>query len=249
MLSRKKLSLLTVAAGVMLVPGLLLVKARGSDHADTPAIAASPGLDLTDVFIFPSPVDSTKVVLVMNVHPLIVSGVTSTVFDPNVLYQFKIANKGSAAAPVENLVIQAKFTGTGTNQTVQIAGPIAPTMTGTQSVFQTPDPTSGAINTIFTTSTGIKVFAGTREDPFFFDLEAFFNVLPDRGTTLPTPIGRPAPANPDQPQSTTFNAPGVATDTLKGYNVLTIVLEMPRTMLTNGGDGTGKIRLWCTTSK
>jgi hypothetical protein len=249
MLSRKKLSLLTVAAGVMLVPGLLLVKARGSDHADTPAIAASPGVDLTDVFIFPSPVDSTKVVLVMNVHPLIVSGVTSTVFDPNVLYQFKIANKGSAAAPVENLVIQAKFTGTGTNQTVQIAGPIAPTMTGTQSVFQTPDPTSGAINTIFTTSTGIKVFAGTREDPFFFDLEAFFNVLPDRGTTLPTPIGRPAPANPDQPQSTTFNAPGVATDTLKGYNVLTIVLEMPRTMLTNGGDGTGKIRLWCTTSK
>ena len=46
-----------------------------------------------------------------------------------------------------------------------------------------------------------------------------------------------------------FNPPGVATDTLKGYNLLTIVLEMPRTMLTNGGDGSGKIRLWCTTSK
>ncbi|MCW3098174.1 MAG: hypothetical protein JWL77_3792 [Chthonomonadaceae bacterium] len=249
MLSRKKLSLLTVAAGVMLVPGLLMVKARGSDHADTPAIAANPGVDLTDVFIFPSPADSTKVVLVMNVHPLIPSGVTSTIFDPDALYQFKIANKGDVKLPVENLVIQAKFTGTGTNQTVQIAGPVAPTMTGTKSVFQTPDPTSGTINTVFTTSSGIKVFAGTREDPFFFDLEAFFNVLPDRGTTIPPPVGRPAPANPNQPQSTTFNAPGVATDTLKGYNVLTIVLEMPRTMLTNGGDGTGKIRLWCTTSK
>ena len=249
MLSRKKLGLMTAAVGVMLIPGMMLVKARGSDHADTPAIAANPGVDLTDVFIFPSPTDSTKVVLAMNVHPLIPSGVTNTVFDPDALYQFKIANAGDPKLPVENLVIQAKFSGTGTNQTVQIAGPVKPSMTGTKSVFETPDATSGAINTIFTTGSGIKVFAGTREDPFFFDLEQFFNILPDRGTPLPPPIGRNPPANPNQPQLTTFSAPGVATDTLKGYNLLTIVLEMPRTMLTNGGDGSGKIRVWCTTSK
>ena len=121
MLSRKKLGLMTVAAGVVLVPGLLLVKARGSDHADTPAIAANPGIDLTDVFIFPSPTDPTKVVLVMTVHPLIPSGVTNTSFDPDALYQFKIANAGDPKMPVENLVIQAKFSGTGTGQTVQIA--------------------------------------------------------------------------------------------------------------------------------
>ena len=249
MLSRKKLGLLAAAAGIVLFPGLLLVKARGSDHADTPAIAANPGVDLTDVFIFPSPADAAKVVLVMNVHPLIPSGVTSTTFDPSVLYQFKIANAGDPKHPVENLVIQAKFTGTGTNQTVQIAGPVKPSMTGTKSVFERPDAASGQINTVFTTGSGIKVFAGTREDPFFFDLEQFFNILPDRGTPLPPPVGRNPPANPNMPQSTTFNPPGVATDTLKGYNLLTIVLEMPRTMLTNGGDGSGKIRLWCTTSK
>jgi len=249
MLSRKKLGLMAVAAGVLLVPGSLLVKARGSDHADTPAIAASPGVDLTDVYVFPSPTDATKVVLAMNVHPLIASGVTSTVFDPNTLYQFKITNKTGVAPITENLVIQAKFTGTGTNQTVQIVGPVAPTRAGTQSVFQTPDSVSGTINTIFTTSSGIKVFVGTREDPFFFDLEAFFNILPDRGTTVPPPIGRNPPADPNAPQTTSFNPPGTATDTLKGFNVLTIVLEMPRTMLTNGGDGTGKIAVWCTTSK
>ncbi len=252
MLSRKKRGLVAAVAGVMLVPGLLLVKARGSDHADTPAIAATPGADLTDVFIFPSPVDASKVVLVMNVHPLIPSGVTNTVFDPSVLYQFKLSNNtnlSTAALPVENLVIQAKFSGTGTDQTVQIVGPIVPTMTGAKSVFQTPDPTSGKINTIFTTSSGIKVFAGTREDPFFFDLEQFFNILPDRGTPLPPPTGRTAPANPDAPQQLSFLPPGTATDTLKGFNLLTIVLEMPRTMLTTGGDGSGKIRLWCTTSK
>lgn len=248
MLSRKKL-VMAAAAGILLVPTLLMVKARGSDHADTPAIAANPGVDLTDVYLFPSPTDSTKVVLVMNVHPLIPSGVTNTVFDPDALYQFKIANKGSATAPVENLVIQAKFTGAGASQKVQIAGPVAPTMTGTKSVFQTPDATSGTINTVFTTSSGIKVFAGTREDPFFFDLEQFFNILPDRGTPIPPPIGRTAPADPNAPQAASFNPPGTAVDALKGYNVLSIVLEMPRTMLTNGGDGTGKIRLWCTTSK
>ena len=249
MLSRKKFGLMTAAVGVMLVPGLLIVKARGSDHADTPAIAANPGVDLTDVFIFPSPSDASKVVLVMNVHPLIPAGVTSTVFDPDALYQFKIANAGDPKAPVENLVIQAKFTGNGGNQTVQIAGPVKPSRTGSQSVFETPDATSGQINSVFTTGSGIKVFAGTREDPFFFDLEQFFNILPDRGTPLPVPLGRVAPPNPNQPQQTSFLPPGVAMDGLKGYNLLTIVLEMPRTMLTNGGDGSGKIRLWCTTSK
>lgn len=249
MLSRKKVGLTAAFLGIMTVPGFMLLKARGSDHADTPAIAAAPGTDLTDVYIFPSPTDSTKVVLVMNVHPLIASGVTNTVFDPDVLYQFKIANIGDPKLPVENLVLQAKFTGTGTNQTVQIAGPIKPSMTGTKSVFETPDSVTGTINTVFTTSTGIKVFAGTREDPFFFDLEQFFNILPDRGTTLPTPLGRTAPANPNQPQTTTFNPPGTAVDALKGFNLLTIVLEMPRTLLTQGGDGSGKIRLWCTTSK
>src|SRR5690242_12312639 len=101
--SRWKLVLLTV--GVVLIPALFFARARGSDHADTPAIAALPGTDLTDVFLFPSPQNAANVVLVMCLHPLIPTGQAARVdFDPNVLYQFKIDNTGDN---VEDLVIQA----------------------------------------------------------------------------------------------------------------------------------------------
>jgi hypothetical protein len=227
---------LAIAAGAA-----IHFEARASDHADTPAIAATPGVDLTDVFLFPSPVNPNNVVLVMNVHPLIPSGQgLSTVFDPNVLYQFKIDNTGDFK---EDLVIQAKFSGTGANQKVQIAGPVKPERIGTQAVFERPDPVVGTINTTFTTSNGMTVFAGAREDPFFFDLNQFFTILPDRET----PINGIPVANPDAPQATSFRAPGQAQDFLRGLNVLSIVVELPKSMLR--GATTSKIGLWCTTSK
>jgi len=243
----KALCALTLA----LVPAMFLMRAHASDHADTPAIAATPGADLTDVFVFPSPTNANNVVLVMNVHPLIPSGMgPSTFFDPNVLYQFKIDNVGDN---VEHLVIQAKFGSTGANQTVQIAGPIAPSRIGTTAVLETTSSVTGVYNKTFTTSNGMTVFAGPREDPFFFDLDQFFTILPDRasplGPTVKTSSGTTvstAPADPNKPQAATFNGfPGTpaAQDFLKGFNVLSIVVELPKSML-----GTGKIGVWCTTS-
>jgi len=89
----------------------------------------------------------------------------------------------------------------------------------------------------------LQVFAGAREDPFFFDLNQFFTILPDRATPITgTPI-----ANPDQPQAATFRAPGAAQDFLVGLNVLSIVVELPKSQLI--GAGSGKIALWCTTSR
>jgi hypothetical protein len=241
--SRRKLALIGLA--IALVPAFVLVRARGSDHADTPTIAATPGADLTDVFIFPSPADSTKAVLVMNVHPLIPLGQgPSTIFDPNVLYQFKIDNTGDN---VEDLVIQAKFAGNSPgSQVAYITGPVAPVTTGTVTQYAgTPDSVTGVINTTFTTSTGMKVFTGAREDPFFFDLSQFFTILPDRATPVNGVAVPPAQAN--VPQSTTWRAAGVAQDYLANFNVLSIVIELPKSRLIGSGDG--NIRLWCTTSK
>ncbi|HLK56816.1 MAG TPA: DUF4331 family protein [Chthonomonadaceae bacterium] len=240
--SRKKIVLL--AAGVLLVPALLLVKmkAHGSDHADTPAIAALPGTDLTDLYIFPSPTNSNNVVLAMCVHPLIPTGMgLSTVFDPNVLYQFKIDTNGDS---VEDLVIQAKFTGIGANQQVQISGPVKPSHLGTQTVFETPNSVVGTINNTFTLSNGMKVFAGAREDPFFIDLNQLYAIFPDRKT----PLNGIAVSNPNTPQAAGWNPAGTAKDFLKGFNVLAIVVELPKTMLQPAGSD-GKIRVWITTSK
>jgi hypothetical protein len=248
-LSFRKAAIL--AAALAVVPIVLLTRARGSDHADTPAIAASPGIDLTDLFVFPSPTNPSNVVLAMCVHPLIPSGMgPSTFFDPNVLYQFKIDNTGDS---VEDLVIQAKFIGTGTTQQVQISSGV-PVKLGTVTQQLTPDSVVGAYNTTFTTSNGMKVFAGPREDPFFFDLAQFLTILPDRanplGATFTNTAGTPTsttPADPDMPMAGTFRAAGAAQDFLKGLNVLAIVVEVPKTQLI--GTNNGKINVWCTTSR
>src|SRR5205085_2774459 len=150
------------------------------------------------------PTNANNVVLAMTVHPLIPTGQASgVVFDPNVLYQFKIDNTGDN---VEDLVIQAKFNGTGSNQQVQIAGPIHPSRTGTVAEFETPDSVTGTINAPFTLSNGAKVFCGAREDPFFFDLNQFFTIFPDRAhpifagnfTNTSGQSVSTSPANPNQ---------------------------------------------------
>ncbi len=180
-LSRKTLALLLSAAAI--TPTAIFAVARGSDHADTPTIAKTPGGDLTDVFVFPSPANASNVVLAMNVHPLIPSGQAAGIaFDPNILYQFKIDNTGDG---VEDLVIQAKFVGLGPNQRVILYGPVKPTRTGTQNEYvSSGQPRAGTINTAFSPAAGVTAFAGAREDPFFFDLNQFFKILPDRATPL-----------------------------------------------------------------
>ena len=231
----------TVAALAIAASAAVHFQARASDHADTPAIAATPGADLTDVYVFPSPANSNNVVLAMNVHPLIATGQgPSTVFDPNVLYQFKIDNNGDNK---EDLVVQAKFLGTGSNQKVVISGPVKPSHIGTQAIQEPSDSVTGVINTPFTTSDGAKVFAGAREDSFFFDLEQFLTIFPDRAT----PINGIPVANPNQPQATTFRAPGAAKDFLTGLNVLSIVVELPKSAIR--GATNGKIGVWATTSR
>ena len=245
-LSRKKMALLLGAMAI--TPAVIFsvaTKTRGSDHADTPTIAKTPGADLTDVFVFPSPTNPANVVLVMNVHPLIPTGMSAGVsFDPDVLYQFKIDNVGDN---VEHLVIQMKATGTGPNQVIAVAGPMAPTTTGAQSFLLVQNGlTTGTINQTFSPQPGIKVFAGAREDPFFFDLNQFFKILPDRASPL-TGVADPTP---NVPKAATFNGfPGTpaASDFLAGYNVLSIIVELPKSQLI--GSGGGKIGVWCTTSK
>jgi hypothetical protein len=237
----KRIAIIGACSSVLLAT-VFVMRAKGSDHADTPELVSSPGADITDVHMFPAPGDATKVVLSMCVHPLIPSGqglAASSDFDPNILYQFKIDNSGDN---VEDLVIQAKFSGSGQTQQVQIAGPVAPSRTGTTAVFETPNATSGTINQTFTLTNGVKAFAGAREDPFFFDLERFGQILPDRVSTLP---GNPPDPTPNTPKLASFRNPGI--DFLAGMNVLSVVVEVPKNLLV--GSGTGNISLWCTTSR
>jgi hypothetical protein len=93
---------------------------------------------------------------------------------------------------------------------------------------------------------GISVFAGTVADPFFIDLGAVFDSV-----NLRTAVGGGVlPANIDADDHNNY-----APNTLAGYNVNSIVLEVPITMLTVDGqthaasDANAVIGTWATTSR
>jgi hypothetical protein len=207
-------------------------QALASDHQDTTFLATKlTAADLTDLFVFESPTNPKNVVLVMDFDPLIVSGEMRP-FDPNVLYQFKIDNTGDS---IEDVVLQFNVNGTGSQQTVTVRGPSRPITVGTESALL-PVSWTGQLNQTFSAYNGMKFFVGTRKDPFFFDLEQFFKIIPDRNYSLQP--------NPSPPFTVlTFRPPGQAQDTLAPFNVHSIIVELPRKLL-----GSGKIGAWMTTS-
>ncbi len=256
-------------SGVLGALTLAAAPALASDHADTVANATRPGADMADVYIFPSTSSANNVVIVMNVHPLIPAGQgTTTNFDPNVLYQIKIDTNGDANI-TEDLVIQVRFSGTGAAQRAVVSGPYKPYTTGTTATFARPYGTTGLINTTFSPTPGMTVFTGGRSDPFFFDLAQFFAIFPDRGYPAggqQSPYATIAAADtPNMTVDTTtktmkagfrgFTAANPsynqspASDLLAGFNLLSIVVELPRAMLADATTGkVGVIRLWETTS-
>ncbi len=213
--------------------------ARGSDHQDTPDVELNPASDMTDVYVFPGS-SPDRVVLVLNSWAFITPAQTaSTYFDPNLLYQFKIDNNTDG---VEDKVIQISFDGTGADQMVNVRGPLAPPVVGAMGnkIASAAPGVSGKINAVLGSSGGIQVFAGWRDDPFFIDLEQFFRIIPDR-----KPVTGPLAQLPDVATAGSFRSPGV--DYVAGFNVLSIVIELPTAQLTAGGNP--KIGVWGTISR
>jgi len=198
---------------------------QASDHKDSALLAADPAADIADVYTFRSPVNPDNIVLAMTVSGFIPpSEASTTFFDPNVLYQWKIDNTGDA---VEDLVIQAFVTGTGGNQVMHFRGPAAPSVTGaTSRVVDGPETATVRVSNtetpIIASRNGMTVFAGVRDDPFFFDLVQFKKIIAG--------------------QATSFRNPGI--DSFAGTNVLAIIVELPSAQL-----GGTKLRVEGTTSR
>lgn len=222
--------------------GMLIRYALASDHQDTPEVELSPRLDINDVYVFPGSSSDRLVLAVTTSSPLTPAASADASFDPDVLYQIKVDNTGDA---VEDLVIQFTFAGTGRGQRVAMRGPVAPERTGRRTTLVDATPTiSGAVNTELGSASGVQLFAGLREDPFFIDLEQFFKIIPDRA-----PVQGPLSKIGPKPEASAFRDPGI--DFLAGINALAIVVELPEAMLLPpGGGGTDpQIGVWATTSR
>jgi uncharacterized protein DUF4331 len=221
--------------------------ATGSDHQDTPFVELNPKTDMTDVYAFPGSAPG-RIVLVMDsrafLTPAQATDPAQASFDPNLLYQFKVDNTGDAK---EDKVIQVTFTGEGAKQQVQVRGPLAPPVPGAMEnqIADVTPAVTGSLNTNLGSANDIQVFAGPRDDPFFIDLEAAFCILPDR-----RPVGGPLSSScaltPSQPGTPFFfRNPGI--NYVAGFNVNTIVVELPSSMLENGTPG--RLGIWGTISQ
>jgi hypothetical protein len=241
MLRWRALTRIQRLAALLLVAGALAGGVRyatGSDHQDTPLVELNPRMDLTDVYAFPGSAPG-RIVLAMNTSGFLSPAQTpAAAFDPNILYQFKVDNDGDA---VEDRVVQVTFSGATTSQQVTVRGPFTPTVTGAMMnvVSTSAAALSGGFNQPFGSASGIQAFAGPRDDSFFLDLEAFFCILPDR-----RPVSGPLAA-PCALPSVGFRSPGV--NYIAGYNVLSIVVELPSALLESGAPG--KLGIWGTISR
>ena len=218
----KKKILLGGLLGIVVAGGIIFA----ADHIDAPAVtgpgSTSPGNDITDVYAFQSPADNSKMVFVMNTQGLLSPAASAiATFPSTVMYEFNIDNTGDN---VEDLVIQCLVQ----NGKMRVYGPVAVGTPGTASTVKTSGPVTevavtahGSSPVSTTNANGTRVFAGPRDDPFFFDLVRFKEVI--AGT---------------QPG---FRSPGV--DSFAGTNVMSIVVEVPKTSL---GSAT-TINVWAET--
>jgi len=218
-MKRNKLLLSAIVAATCITGGIIYA----ADHIDTPVVTGQSS-DITDLYVFRAQ-DVNNLVFVANTQGLLSPGSTAAaIFDENTVIEFNIDNTGDA---VEDLVIQCRYDAA--SNSMKVYGPVLPSEKGTRSKLEG-SVTASATVTAYgsaavtgTGTTGIRVFAGPRDDPFFFDLNRYKGIL--AGTF------------------TGFANPG--TDTFAGTNVLSIVVEVPKILL----NSTGNINVWVETKK
>ena len=187
------------SAAVILAIGLVPLGVGAADHLDSPTVSASGAADLTDVYAY-STNDSKKTVLIANVNPG--AGVlpnSTTSFGTGVQYNITVDTNGDAAPDLTYLL---RFTA---------GNPQGVTIWRNGKLWG-----SGSAGHPIVLTGGTKLWVGLRDDPFFFDLDAF------KGNILGAANGR-------------MLCDAGKVDFFKGLNVSSIVLLVPNAEL--GGNG------------
>jgi hypothetical protein len=156
-----------------------------SNHFSGPDFAFPNGdarLDISDLYVFPTPGDSTRTVLMMNLHPSISfnpPGLTADDgFAPHAVYEFRIDNDGDAVA---NTVYQIRFSPLRDGrQTASV------TRSGVVATASEPIMTDALVSAsaeVRITEAGEhRFYAGPRSDPFYADVAGAMNNLQFSGS-------------------------------------------------------------------
>ena len=216
-----KLAVALLAAAVLALPA-----AYAADHIDGPAASLDPAADITDVFAWMSS-DASRVYLVMD---LTRDASTSSRFSDEVQYVFHTTSAPSYGAPATEVDIICVFDQA---QRIQCWVGDAEYVSGNAT----------GLNGIASSNGRLRVFAGLRNDPFFFNLAGFNTVRAAvrgaAGGLRFDPAGCPAldAATSNALVTQLQRAPGggPATDTFANLNVLAIVLDLDKSLVTANG--------------
>lgn len=190
-----------------MTPAILLglASALAADHAEAPGTQADIAADITDFYAWHT---TGSLVAVVNFAGFGLPGDPAE-YDPDVLYGVHIDRDGDHVADHDVWVrFGTDSLGAWGVQVVNLPGAGAPVVGPVESVITAP---------------GGRVFAGLRDDPFFFDFEGLT-------TTLST-------------AAVSFDS---TRDSFAGTNVTSIVLEMDLGAAT---DGETEIQVWATSSR
>ena len=279
----KRLRTMVASALVALLP-VSTNNVFAANHREAPITALDRVADITDWFAFLNFTNPERLVMILNVDPLLEpsNGPNYFPFDPNILYEMHVDNnndgkaddvifqfrfttedRGSAAFPglftsvvggiagippitrldgagSEGLALRQTFTVT------MVKNGVATDLTGGRKLIAVPsnagprtmpnyarsddddnDRGPGLFEQgIYTLNNGVRVFAGTVNDPFYIDLGATFDSLNFRQAAG----GGVLTAAMDADDRRNF-----APDSVSGFNVNSIVLEVPVAMLTVDG--------------
>ncbi|HSR84785.1 MAG TPA: DUF4331 domain-containing protein [Streptosporangiaceae bacterium] len=258
----RRRSTAVAALGLALTAGLGILgpsAANASSHREAPLIAADPAVDNTDVYAFVSPDRPGYVTFIANFYPFQEpnGGPNFYPFATDAVYNIKVDSNGDAKpdavfrwsfhnvdrrgsstflynnGPVTSVTdphllfrqtytLQSSFGGQPFRTRVDNA-PVAPSRVGPASM---PDYAKLRDQAVTTLPGGWKIFAGQADDPFFLDLRVFDLLY---GGHL-SEVGQ---------------------DTLSGYNVNTIAIQVPFKDVALNGDATRNpvIGVWSTAER
>ncbi len=195
----------------LILMGLILtgsnIPAWAADHLEAPMVSEDGRTDINDVYIFHpgDPQNLRRTVIAITVNPA--AGMSSpTRFSENAVYDLLVDQDGDA---VEDLIFRTTFFSSdddsGQDLVVQMIEP------GVSAEILA----QGKTETLLGGKRTSRVFAGLRDDPFFFDLNGF-----NAGAEF-------------------CFGNGTGNGFFEGLNVSAIVIEVPNFLL-----GSGQIGLW-----
>lgn len=237
---RKRHALAGVAglAGIAAIVGYS-ASALSADHQDSPAVKMEPTADINDVFSW---MDGTNVVLAMTVYPDAPMGAT---FSNTVKYVFHTNSTGAFAPtlPASGGVDVIATFDTGTPQNISL-------WVGTSEYVHGD---ASATTGLASPDGKVKVFAGVRADPFFFNLDGFKATVADvvaaAGGLTFNDAGCPALNSATSmalvQQLTSSPDGGAAQNHFGTFNGLAIVVSVDKSLLTAGG---ADMTVWAATT-